>query len=631
MKLSSVYMLGLAASATAMPSAQPRYVVHEKRDGAAKSKFVRRDAVPSNGSIQVRMALKQRNLENGMEYLMDVSDPDSPNYGKHYTAEQVVDLFKPADESVAAVKRWLAQSGIAHDSLVVPKSQGSVYFSTTIDKLEDLLQTKYHVYRHARSDDVEHIGTDEYSLPHDISDVVDFVVPGTAMLRKRTEGGEKKISARRRAVEKATAAAPPSWTDKQGNRKKCSEVVTPECIRAMYNVPRGTLAHPSNKMGIYESENQKYAQADLDDFFTLVAPEIPNGTHPVINIIGHDRAEGTREEAGAESTLDFQMAYPLIWPQQIVDFQTEYDEAHPHNYFDFFLDAIDGSYCEYEGGDDPEVDGVPSVRQCGVFERTNVISISYGFPEKDYPLKYQKRQCDEFMKLGLQGTSLFLASGDRGVAEEGCLGENGDVFTADQASSCPYMTSVGSTSIIPGGEAGDEEMVTKWFPPGGGFSNIFPRPEYQKHAVNRYFESHDPGYANYSTTDLKIPYETGGLYNGAGRGYPDIAAAGDFGLVVYQGKFRYEGGTSMSAPIVGALVNLINEERIKAGKGPVGFVNPTLYKHEEMFHDVVKGGMYTGGGVCNGKGFNATRGWDPTTGMGTPRFDKMMEVFMSLA
>ncbi|ATY62013.1 alkaline serine protease [Cordyceps militaris] len=631
MRLASVYLLGLAASVAAVPSARTRYVVHERRNTTARSNFSKRDAVPSDERIQVRVALKQRNLDKGMDYLMDVSDPNSPNYGKHYSAEQVAELFKPADESVESVKRWLADAGISDKSLVVPKSGGSVYFSTTVDRLESILQTRYHVYHHARGD-VEHIGTDEYSLPSDVSDVVDFVVPGLAMMRKRAAGGAQSSLARRKILEaRAKGTVVPGLTDEQGNRKKCSQIVTPECIRAMYNVPRGTLADPSNKMGIYESEHQKYAQEDLDKYFTLIAPEIPNGTHPEVNIIGHDRANGTLAEAGKESTLDFQLAYPLIWPQQIVDFQTEYDDAHPHGYFNFFLDAIDGSYCDYMGGYDPNVDGTPSAHQCGVFNRTNVISISYGFPEKDYPVNYQKRQCDEFMKLGLQGTSMFLASGDRGVAEEGCLGENGDVFTADQSSSCPYMTSVGSTQIVPGGDAGDEEMVTRWFSPGGGFSNIFPRPEYQKHAVNRYFQSHDPGYANYSTVDMKIPYASGGVYNGAGRGYPDIAAAGDFGFIVYQGKILYDGGTSMSAPVVGAMFNLINEERIKRGKGPVGFVNPTLYQHEEIFHDVVKGGMYTGGGVCKDKGFNATRGWDPTTGMGTPKFDKMLEVFLNLA
>ena len=36
------------------------------------------------------------------------------------------------------------------------------------------------------------------------------------------------------------------------------------------------------------------------------------------------------------------------------------------------------------------------------------------------------------------------------------------------------------------------------------------------------------------------------------------------------------GGTSASAPVFGAILNRINEERIAAGKSTVGFVNHTL-------------------------------------------------------
>lgn len=89
------------------------------------------------------------------------------------------------------------------------------------------------------------------------------------------------------------------------------------------------------------------------------------------------------------------------------------------------------------------------------------------------------------MKLGLQGTTLLLASGDYGVAEEPCLGPNNDIFVADSASSCPYMTAVGSTYLPVGSNPGDEEWATASFASGGGFSNIYPRPKYQEHAVNR--------------------------------------------------------------------------------------------------------------------------------------------------
>ena len=67
-----------------------------------------------------------------------------------------------------------------------------------------------------------------------------------------------------------------------------------------------------------------------------------------------------------------------------------------------------------------------------------MISISYGEQEDDIPTNYQQRQCSEFMKLGMQGTSVILASGDSGVAArgeddgnaDGCLG-NGEVFNPD--------------------------------------------------------------------------------------------------------------------------------------------------------------------------------------------------------
>lgn len=89
------------------------------------------------------------------------------------------------------------------------------------------------------------------------------------------------------------------------------------------------------------------------------------------------------------------------------------------------------------------------------------------------------------MKLGLQGTSIFLASGDYGVAEEPCQGPNQDIFVADSASACPYMTAVGSTELPKGSKLGSEEAATSRFASGGGFSNIYPQPSYQRHAINR--------------------------------------------------------------------------------------------------------------------------------------------------
>ena len=70
------------------------------------------------------------------------------------------------------------------------------------------------------------------------------------------------------------------------------------------------------------------------------------------------------------------------------------------------------------------------------------------------------------------------------------------------------------------------------------------------------------------------------------------------------------GGTSASAPLFAGIVTLLNEERLSAGKKTIGFLNPTIYKHPEMFNDITVGANPG----CGTKGFPASKGWDPVTG-----------------
>lgn len=92
------------------------------------------------------------------------------------------------------------------------------------------------------------------------------------------------------------------------------------------------------------------------------------------------------------------------------------------------------------------------------------------------------------------------------------------------------------------------------------------------------------------------------------------------------GSPRLIGGTSASTPVFAAIINRINEERIAAGKSTVGFVNPTLYAHPGVFNDVTVG---TNPG-CGVEGFRCQPGWDPVTGLGTPNYPKMLNLFMGL-
>ncbi len=79
-----------------------------------------------------------------------------------------------------------------------------------------------------------------------------------------------------------------------------------------------------------------------------------------------------------------------------------------------------------------------------------------------------------------------------------------------------------------------------------------------------------------------------------------------------QGEFTQSGGTSASAPIFASLINRINEQRLNAGKGTLGFLNPALYANPSMLNDITNG---TNPG-CDTEGFSAVPGWDPVTGLG---------------
>lgn len=70
----------------------------------------------------------------------------------------------------------------------------------------------------------------------------------------------------------------------------------------------------------------------------------------------------------------------------------------------------------------------------------------------------------------------------------------------------------------------------------------------------------------------------------------------------------------------------INEQRYIVGKGPVGFVPPVLYANPWALNDITNG---TNVG-CGSQGFHAAKGWDPATGLGTPNYPRMLELFLSL-
>lgn len=184
------------------------------------------------------------------------------------------------------------------------------------------------------------------------------------------------------------------------------------------------------------------------------------------------------------------------------------------------------------------------------------------------------------------------------------------------AGTCPYITSVGATQVQNGStvrtpESACERVIFS----GGGFSNVFPMASYQKSTMEGFFAQNKISYgADRFNNSQKV------------RGYPDVSANGANYVIAANGKFSLTFGTSASTPTFASLVNMINEERLAAGKSSVGFMNPTLYTNPQVLNDITNGGNQG----CGTPGFNSTKGWDPVTGLGTPNYPAMLQLFMSL-
>ncbi|CAF9905503.1 MAG: hypothetical protein GOMPHAMPRED_003229 [Gomphillus americanus] len=637
--LLSILLLAGTAFSSALPN---KLVLHERRAfEPVITQWTKRSLAPQDAILPVRIALTQRNPQEGHNHLMDISDPRSSNFGKHWTRQQVEEFFSPSSNTITVVREWLYSSGINVSRHKLATSRGHIQFDASVSEVEQLLGTQYDLWEHGETG-AQTLSCDSYHVPASIQHHIDFITPTIALIPttsmksflKKRQSASTQVpelndpKTRKSLLETINNSTSPYNKSHSIVNATCAQRVTPKCIRQLYGIPSNAFAVPGNALGIAEA-GDVYDQEDLNLFFKSFAPHIPNNTAPVLQSIDGGTAPVSVENGGAESTLDFEIAYPIIYPQDIKLFQAldPSTAASPFAFGlgDIFLDAIDKSFCTYKGGNtkgiDPEYpnQGYNGTLMCGTYQPTNVISISYAVAEAYYPRSYLDRQCYEFMKLGLKGSSIIFASGDNGTVERsgriGCLANGTD--NPSFPASCPYVTSVGATQIAPGKTTADREVAVDpnnvySFSSGGGFSNYFPRPSYQDAAVSKYLGS--------STRNTS-------LFNITGRAFPDVSANG-WNIETYlNGKQLLNSGTSASAPIFASIINRINGDRITVGKRPLGFLNPTLYAHPHVFNDIVDG--YNLG--CNAAvGFNATTGWDPVTGLGTPKYADLRKLLLDL-
>jgi len=249
-----------------------------------------------------------------------------------------------------------------------------------------------------------------------------------------------------------------------------------------------------------------------------------------------------------------------------------------------------------------------------------VVSISYGGDEYEFGESYSVRINQEFGKLGLLGVTILASSGDSGALgdDSDCYG--GTEYVASFPASASYVTAVGGThegsTITVDGDI-QTTGETAWSYSGGTFSIYFETPEWQQNAYDHYF-------------DQKITYPDSARYTANMRGVPDISAQSVAYIVAVDGSFWSVSGTSCSSPAVAGMISMMNVARAEEGLASLGFLNPALYEvydsqsdYNEFFNDVAMG-YNEGCSVDDNIAWYAGEGWDPITGVGTPKFSEML-------
>lgn len=536
-----------------------------------------------------------------------VSHPEHARYGQHLTMEEVNELVKPTDETFDLVHEWLAAKGIKPENLDYTPAKDWIKITLPVKDVEDLLETKYSVFKHADGDHL--VRAPEWSLPRHLHAHIDSIQPTNSFLRASSLKTTFKPSGGDWTPFKGSPMPHMPWETYPRNASPnvsavCNAtMVTPLCLRTLYQTINYTpRAAGKNRMALNDFLGEINNRSDTALFLQQFRPDAVSAAQSFTQV---SIAGGTLQQTpetpdqldagkGLEGNLDVETMLGIGYPTPL----TAYSTGGSPPFIPDELTTTDSN--------EPYAVWLQYILAQKDIPQT--FSTSYGDDEQTVPYSYAVSVCNSLAQLGARGVSAMFSSGDNGVGPDGeCYsndGKNTSMFLPAFPASCPYITAVGATkNFNPEVAAYDPN---NGFHSGGGFSNYFARPAYQNSAVPAYIASLGNEYA--------------GLYNRSGRGYPDVAAQGQDFVVVWDGQNVLLDGTSASSPTFAAVIALVNDALIAAGRSPLGFLNPWIYSVGKYGLNDITSGNNAG---CDTDGFPAQAGWDAVTGFGTPDFLKL--------
>ncbi|KAJ6464216.1 peptidase S8/S53 domain-containing protein [Mycena vulgaris] len=541
------------------------FLVVEKRDGPGPG-FSLTGPTPPGQILNLRLALTQSNIAGLQDAVYDISTPGHARYGQYLTQDKINQFVAPSEETLSQVTSWLAAHNLASSPITPAGDWISV--NMTVAQANELLVADFSTFQNPDTNQTV-VRTLSYSIPNSLKAEISWIHPTVNFPPANVRSAPFNMMSR-------TASATPRGASVSADCRTSSSW-TPACLQELYGIPSAPAKPAKNLFGVSAFDNEFANKRDLKVFLETYRPDMnPNTTFDLISI---DDGINNQLPAGASpfAAPDIQYAVGLATGVPVTFISTGTIAN------DLFTELLDQAHHLLSMRNPPQT-----------------IFNGYGALESQVSPQIAISLCNAYGQLAARGVSYIVETGIWGAG--GIPFIDCTPFDPPFPATCPFVTAVGATEFTP-----DETEETASFFSGGGFSDFFKRPKYQDAAIKGYLK----------TGDIQ---NTG--FNASGRAVPDVSAISQLDFILGGGVVDFLSTTDYSAAIFASIVALLTNERIAAGKPGLGLLNPLLYQNPSAFNDFIVGSNPG----CDEIGFNATRGWDPITGFGSPNYPKLQEI-----
>jgi subtilase family serine protease len=486
--------------------------------------------VVATSEIGVTLSLPLSDPQGLAEFVRHVSTPGDPLFRQYLSPQQFAERFGSNAADYAYLKSWVAANGlrVSHESV----GRFNLTVRGNVSQFEKLFSTQLNHYRSPDGEEFYSAGIQPI-VPSEIAAKISGVIGLT-----ESKMGAPMVKVAKKLGENPPSAAALMTPDTAGGTGP-GGTYSPADLRNVYNIPTFGKLNPTAVAAVFEQGG--YQQSDVTKFLTYNG--LPQVTVTPISVDGSP-ITAIDPNIELEAVLDIDMIAGI---NPAISGVRVYIDAST---WDPFATAL-----------------LDAITQVGDDNVAKVFSISYGQDEGNQGKAALEAEHTALAQLASEGITVTASSGDDGAYGH----EHFYPYNVEDPASQPYVTGVGGTTLLTGpgeayvGETAWNDLASGYGATGGGISAYWRVPDFQS----------------------KIPI--GGVTwvtaNGGSakfRNVPDISAVGDplTGVGVYSkmnGGWVQVGGTSVSSPIWGGYLTIVNAGLNYVGLGNLGYFNPILY------------------------------------------------------